>query len=113
MSAKHTAKRAAFVFGQEMKACPACGGWHFMVQTPIKMEPIAATDTAKQLVGKWARATIAGAVMDGPVFIMCFDCGHKGPGVACEGRTRDEVGQDRALYTEVKRLWNEQTRKPQ
>jgi hypothetical protein len=28
--------------------------------------------------------------------------------VDCAGRSRDDVGQDRAVYQEVKRLWNSQ-----
>lgn len=110
---KYTAKRAAFVFAQPMNPCPKCGSYHFMHQTPIKMdEPILATDTGKSLLGKWARAQRGSlgedTPMEGPVFIMCFDCGHNGPAVDCTGMTRGQVGQDRRVADEVKRLWNEQ-----
>lgn len=110
---KYTAKRAAFVFGQPMKPCPKCGSYHFMHQTPIAMEePILATDTAKSLLGKWARAQKGrlgeDTPMKGTVFIMCLDCGHEGPTVACHGMTRGEVGRNRVIADEVKRLWNEQ-----
>ncbi len=104
------AERAAFVFGQPMKPCPKCGSYRMMAQTPIVMkEPILATDTAEQLLGKWARTVKDGnEMMEGPFFMMCRSCGHKGPAVDCSGRSRAEVGQDRAAYAEVKRLWNEQ-----
>lgn len=107
---KDPAKRAAFVFGQPMKPCPKCGGYSLIHQTPIKMaEPIAAGDTAEQAIGKWAREMLRGdPEMEGPVFIMCRDCGHKGPSVDCTGMTREQVGQSREVSTEVKRLWNEQ-----
>lgn len=107
---KDPAKRAEFVFGQPMKPCPKCGSYRMMYQTPIVMkEPIVGTDTAQQMVGKWARAVKDGnEVMEKDVFIMCRDCGHRAPGVDCAGRLRSEVGRDGALSAEVKRLWNEQ-----
>lgn len=110
---KYTAKRAAFVFACPMNPCPKCGGYHLMYQTPIKMdEPILPTDTAKSLLGKWARAMKddlgESAPMEGAVFIMCFDCGHKGASVDCTGMTRGEVGRSKVVADEVKRLWNAQ-----
>ena len=104
------AKRAAFIFAQPMQPCPKCGSYNFKYQTPIQMrEPILATDTAKQMVGKWARAVQGGNTpLEGPVFIMCFDCGHKGPSVDCSGRTSEDVGRDKRVADEVKRRWNEQ-----
>lgn len=110
MKAPRTAKQAAFVFGQDMKACPKCGSFYMMHQTPIVMkEEILPTDSAKQLLGKWARAVKDGHTpLEGPVFIMCRDCGHKGPAADCSGRTSEEVGRDKAVADTVKRLWNEQ-----
>lgn len=113
MDPKYTAKRAEFTFGQPMKPCPKCGSYHFMHQTPIKMdEPITPQDTAKSLLGKWARAQKGhlgeDSEMEGPVFIMCFDCGHKGPSVDCTGMTRGQVGRSKPVADEVKRLWNAQ-----
>ncbi len=112
--AKYTAKRAQFSFGQPMAACPKCSSYHFMIQTPIKMEePITSEDTAKTLLGKWARAQKGNlgedTEMKGTVFIMCFDCGHKGPTVDCSGMTRGQVGRSKYLADEVKRLWNSQS----
>jgi hypothetical protein len=111
MKRPRTAATAKFVFGQEMKPCPKCGSFNMFWQTPIKMdrEPILATDTAKQLVGKWARATKDGHTpLEGPVFLMCRDCWHKGPAMDCSGRTSEEVGRDKNVSDTVKRLWNEQ-----
>jgi len=93
-----------------MQPCPKCGSFNFKFQTPIQMkETILATDTVRQMVGKWARAVKDGNTpLEAPVFIMCFDCGHKGPAMDCTGRTSEEVGQDRVVAATVKRLWNEQ-----
>lgn len=104
------AERAAFVFGQPMKPCPKCGSYRMMTQTPIVMkEPIEATDTAKQMVGKWARAVKGGCTpLEGPVYLMCRDCFHAGPAMDCRGRTAEDVGKDRVVFATVIRLWNEQ-----
>jgi hypothetical protein len=107
-----TAKTAAFVFGQPMNPCPKCGSFNMFWQTPIRMdkEPILATDTANQLIGKWARAIKDGNTpLEGPVFLMCRDCYHKGPALDCMGRTREDIGRDPVVAKEVKRLWNEQS----
>lgn len=94
-----------------MKPCPRCGGYNLIHQTPVKMmEPIVACDSPKQAVGKWAREMLRGdPQMEGPVFIMCRDCGHRGPAMDCAGMTRSEVGQSREVADTVKRLWNEQS----
>lgn len=111
MKSNRTAATAKMIFGQEMKSCPKCGSFDMMFQTPIKMdkEPILATDTAKQLVGKWARAIKDGYTpLEGPVYLMCRDCWHKGPAFDCTGRTSEEVGRDKNVADIVKKLWNEQ-----
>lgn len=102
--------RAKFVFGQEMKACPKCGGYNIKNQTPIKLkELIQPTDGAKQILGKWTRTVMAGNTpLEGTAFIMCFTCGHKGPSVDCSGRTSEDVGKDPVVAAEMKRLWNNQ-----
>lgn len=72
-------------------------------------EPILAGDSAKQAVGKWARAIRDGATpLEGPVFIACFDCGHNGPSLDCSGRTSEDVGADKYVAAKVKELWNNQ-----
>jgi hypothetical protein len=100
--------RCAFRFGQTMKACPACGGFNLQYQTPIKMEEvITEKDTARSILGKYARATKAGATpLEGPAFIHCRDCRHKGPALDCTGRTSEDVGLDPVVASELKRLWN-------
>lgn len=107
---KYTAARTKFIFTQEMQPCPACGSYHLGYSTPIQMkEPITADDSAKQILGKWARAVKDGHTMlEGPVRIVCRDCHHKGPAMDCTGRTSEEVGRDKAVADEVKRLWNSQ-----
>jgi hypothetical protein len=69
---------------------------------------VKSNDSASQIVGKFARAVVSGAELEGPVFIMCFEGGQCGPSVDCTGRTRDEVGKDKELNAEIKRLWNAQ-----
>lgn len=102
------AKRAEWVYGQPMAPCPACGSYNMKPQIPIALETTG-DETMPQLVGKWARATKAGATpLQGPAYYACGDCGHKGPAVDCTGRTSEECRSDRALNTEMKRLWNEQ-----
>lgn len=93
-----------------MEPCPKCGGYNLQSQTPIKLaEPITKGDTARSILGKYARAIKGGATpLEGPCFIQCRDCRHKGPAVDCSGRTSEEVGQDREVYAEMKRLWKEQ-----
>jgi hypothetical protein len=77
-------------------------------QMPIQLE-LQGDETTRQVIGKWARATRAGATpLKGPVYFMCWDCFHKGPAVDCAGRTSEDAGQDRALSAEIKRLWNSQ-----
>lgn len=95
-----------------MKPCPKCGGYNIKSQTPIEMH-ISGADSPRQVLGKWARTVKAGHTpLQGPVYIMCFDCLHKGPAMDCTGRTSEEVGQDKQVFKTIKRLWNEQRRKP-
>ena len=93
------------------RACPACGSWNLKPQTPIDVE-IDITDVRKAL-GQYARAVKTGATpLQGPCYIMCFDCFHKGPSVDCSGRTSEDVGCDKAVFDEMKRLWREHDYKP-
>ena len=106
---KDPAKRAEWVYGQPMAPCPACGSYNMKPQMPIALETTGA-ETMPQLVGKWARATKAGATpLQGPAYYCCWDCRHKGPAVDCTGRTSEDCRADRALNAEMKRLWNAQT----
>jgi hypothetical protein len=105
---KDPAKRAEWVYGQPMAPCPACGSYNMKPQMPIALETTG-DETMPQLVGKWARATKAGATpLQGPAYYACWDCFHKGPAVDCTGRTSEECRADRALNAEMKRLWNTQ-----
>lgn len=108
---RYTAEMARFVFREAMIPCPKCGGCHLGYSTPIRMkEPITASDGARQILGKWARSVKDGHTMlEGPVRIVCRDCHHKGPPMDCAGRTSEEVGKDKAVAAEVRRLWNSQT----
>lgn len=100
------AYRARFVFGQEMKACPKCGGYNIGFSTPIKLSgPL--PDSAKGMLAAWVKARKGGATpLEGTCRIMCRSCGHLGPAVNVEGRTAEDVGRDKAVCAEVKRLWN-------
>ena len=105
-------KRAEWIYGQPMRSCPTCGSYNMKPQMPIAMATTG-DETVPQLVGKWARATKAGATpLEGPCYYACVDCGHKGPAVDCTGRTSEDARQDRALNAEMKRLWNTQTYNP-
>lgn len=109
LNLKDPAKRAEWVYGQPMAPCPACGSYNMKPQMPIALETTG-DETMPQLVGKWARATKAGATpLQGPAYYMCWDCLHKGPAVDCTGRTSEDCRADRALNAEMKRLWNAQT----
>ena len=106
---QNPAKRAEWIYGQPMRSCPTCGSYNMKPQMPIAMA-MTGDETVPQLVGKWARATKAGATpLEGPCYYACVDCGHKGPAVDCTGRTSEDARQDRALNAEMKRLWNTQT----
>lgn len=108
---KDPAKRAEFVFGQPMKPCPKCGSYRMGYQTPIKLD-IKPDDSARQIVEKWALEVKAtSGILEGPVFLVCQDCRHKGPSLDCSGRTSADVGRDPKVSAEVKRLWNSQEQK--
>lgn len=105
---KDPADRAAWVYGQPMAPCPKCSSYNMAPAMPIQID-LTGRETAPELVGKWARATKAGATpLEGPAYYRCRDCGHKGPAVDCTGRTSEAARQDRALNNEMKRLWNTQ-----
>jgi hypothetical protein len=110
MAATYTAARCRAIFGQEMIPCPKCGSYNIGWQTPIRMpDAIVKGDDARTVLRKYARAVKDGHTpLKGPVFLWCQDCLHKGPAMDCSGRTSEEVGQDRAVAAEVKRLWNSQ-----
>ncbi len=109
LNLKDPASRAAWVYGQPMAPCPKCGSYEMKPQMPIQMA-LTGDETAPQLLGKWARATKAGATpLEGPCYYACWDCGHKGPAVDCTGRTSEDARKDPALNAEMKRLWNGQT----
>ena len=109
LNLKDPAKRAEWVYGQPMAPCPKCGSYNMKPQIPIALETTG-DETAQQLVGKWARATKAGATpVQGPAYYCCWDCFHKGPAVDCTGRTSEDCRADRALNADMKRLWNAQT----
>lgn len=104
----HTKESARFIFGQEMQPCPKCGSYNIGWQTPIVCD-VTGQESIRELLAKFARTTKAGTTpLQGPVYLHCRDCLHKGPALDCSGRTREEIGQDRAVAAEVKRLWNEQ-----
>ena len=112
MRKRGTKEYAEWFYKQPMNACPACGSWDFRAQTPVDLD-LSEEDLKdpRKALGKWARAKKEGHTpLRGPVFFMCFNCDHKGPAVNCSGRTAEDVGQDPAVFTEMKRLWNEQER---
>lgn len=107
---KHTAETAKFIHRQDMSPCPACGAFNMKYRMPILMkDPITAEDTAKQILGKWARTVKTGNTpLEGPCYMVCEDCGHQGSSVDCSGRTSEEVGRDPVVARQIKDLWNTQ-----
>ena len=104
------AKRAEFIHGQRMEPCPSCGSYKMMAQVPIVLDTNG-SESAKQTLAKWVRATKSGATpVEGPAYYVCEDCGHKGPAVDCTGRTSEDCRSDPKLASEMKRLWNSQGR---
>ncbi len=101
------AQRAQIIFGEPMEPCPKCGSYDIRHQTPIVMDmPDNPTDT-KAWVKAWYKATENGETpLQGPVYIECSDCLHKGPSLDCSGRTSEDVRSDPKVGREVKRLWN-------
>jgi hypothetical protein len=78
---------------------------------PIKLE-LSGTETARQLLGKWARAQAGKPMLEGDAYYYCWDCRHKGPAVNVAGRSSEEARKDPALNAEMKRLWNSQAAAP-
>jgi hypothetical protein len=105
-----TKEWAKFVFRQEMKPCPKCKSYNMWYQNPIKLkEKIPKDFTAKQLLGIWARSIKEGKTpLEGPCYMSCRDCGHKGPSIDCSGRTSEDVGKDPIVAKKIKDLWNNQ-----
>jgi len=105
---KITRNRCAFIFGQDMEPCPKCGSYNLKHQTPIKIDQPLPDDMAG-IVAAWARARKVGkTLLEGPCYLCCFDCFHKGPAMDCSGRTAEGVGKCPTAAREIKRLWNEQ-----
>lgn len=107
--------RCEWVFGSPMNPCPKCQGYNLIYQTPIKMDtPISESDGPRQILGKFAKQMkremdgTAPLMLEGPVYVMCRDCGHRGPTMDCSGRTRADVGQDKQVARTIKSLWNSQ-----
>ena len=108
LNLKDPAQRAQWVYGQPMAPCPKCGSYSMKPCIPIAVE-LTGKESPASLLGKWSRATKAGATpLQGPAYYVCWDCHHKGPAVDCTGRTSEECRADRALNAEMKRLWNAQ-----
>jgi hypothetical protein len=98
------AKRTEWIFGETMIPCPKCGSYNLKNQTPIKLD-ISADDEPREIMRKWAKAT---GELEGPCYIVCWDCKHRGPSFDCSGRTLQDVIMDPQVYAEMKRLWNSQ-----
>lgn len=102
------AKKTEWIFGQSMNPCPKCGSYNMKHQVPIQMDVPDEFD-AKKLLGAWARARKEGrTTLLGTAYMICWDCGHKGPSVDVSGRTAEDVGKDPIVAKKIKQLWNEQ-----
>jgi hypothetical protein len=101
-------KRAELIFNQHMYPCPECGSYNLIYQTPIILnEPVPESFDAKKLLGIYARTIKNGhTLLRGDAFLMCKDCGHKGPPVDVSGRTAEDVGQDPIIASKIKHKWN-------
>ena len=91
-----TERRCEIIFGQTMKPCPKCKSFNLKYQNPIKLDaPLPDEFDVAKLVGIWARQKKSGETpLEGPCYLMCFDCFHKGPAVDCSGRTSEDVSLD-------------------
>lgn len=106
---KDPAKRAEWVHGEPMQPCPQCGSYNLRHQQPIQMDAPDDLSDPKEWVRRWAQAKRGGETpLEGPVYLSCGDCLHKGPAMDCSGRTSEDVSSDPAVCAEVKRLWNGQ-----
>ena len=108
-------EKANFIFGQEMSPCPKCGSYNIHIQTPVKIDlDNDDFDNPKKIVGKWVNIIksgiegLEGDYLEGPCFIMCFDCHHKGPSLDCSGRTSTDIGRDPVVMKKTIKLWNKQ-----
>ncbi len=104
----YTVKTAESRFGAPMNPCPMCGSYNMATRAPIQMN-LSRDDDAKTTVKKWAKANWDGsAYLEGPVYIVCQDCFHRGPAVDCSGKRSCEVMGDREIYAKMRDLWNGQ-----
>lgn len=107
---KHTKRICTIIFRQEMEPCPKCGGYNLKYQTPIKRagglrKPL----LTKELLVAWVKSVQEdGGELQGPCYIMCFDCWHRGPSLDCTGRKSTDVGRDPEIARKIKELWNSQ-----
>lgn len=83
--------RAKMIFGADMKPCPICSSYNLMYQTPIDIDHFKKTKEFK-LVGQ--------------CYIMCCNCGHKGPSVDCSGEDYHTVKADPVTASIIRKLWN-------
>ena len=99
-----TAKQAEFIFGQPMKPCPKCGSYSLAYRTPIVLDTD--DDSPKTILGRLAKALKQGPVLEGPVYMICCDCLHRGPAIDCSHMTYDEMMKSEDVVKKVKAAWN-------
>lgn len=100
-----TAKQAEFIFGQPMNPCPKCGSYNLSYRTPIVLD-VTDDDSPKAILGKYAKALRQGPVLEGPVYMICSDCLHRGPAIDCSHMTYDEMKKSKDVAKKVKAAWN-------
>lgn len=104
---KRTQQHAEFAFGCKMNPCPKCGSWNIKYQVPIEID-IPKGASARQILSAWAREQAKGPRLKGYGFIMCFDCGYKGPHVSTEGMTYGQANKSVEFADKMKAAWNNQ-----
>lgn len=94
----------------DLRPCPKCGSTDIKAQTPVRVDAGAVDmNDPASMVKHWVKIKNSGQDwLEGPVYFMCWSCKHHGPSTDCSGRTSTDVGKDKEVYAEMKRLWNEQ-----
>ena len=96
------------IFGEPMKPCPKCDSYELNYQTPIKMN-VPEDYTPQEMLMEWLNNPNSRTnKLEGPCFIMCWDCGHRGPAVDCSGKTLEDVSDNPEINKKMINLWNNQ-----
>ena len=80
-----TKEQAEWIHKFPIKPCCKCGSYNIRTRTPC----------------------ISFEVLEGPVWMYCFDCKHKSPEIDCRGMSYNAVVRSEKFATKLKQSWNE------